>query len=226
MKKKLDAYRGRLDASQVATGINAAIENAKRLADDASLLLEVGRFPTAASLSILSIEESGKVSILRALSVAIDEKEVLYAWKDYRSHVMKNVAWILPQLVVQGARKLDDLKPIFSKDSEHPYLLDQVKQLGFYTDCLGKAHWSLPNEVIDDKLARTLVQTAKLLAKGKQISKKEIELWMKHIGPVWKKDPAWMKQALINWYAEMQQQGLATEGNNKMQQFIRDGIQE
>ena len=226
MKKKLDAYRGRLDASQVATGINAAIENAKRLADDASLLLEVGRFPTAASLSILSIEESGKVSILRALSVAIDEKEVLYAWKDYRSHVMKNVAWILPQLVAQGARKLDDLKPIFSKDSEHPYLLDQVKQLGFYTDCLGKAHWSLPNEVIDDKLARTLVQTAKLLAKGKQISKKEIELWMKHIGPVWKKDPAWMKQALINWYAEMQQQGLATEGNNKMQQFIRDGIQE
>ena len=226
MKKKLDAYRGRLDASQVATGINAAIENAKRLADDASLLLEVGRFPTAASLSILSIEESGKVSILRALSVAIDEKEVLSAWKDYRSHVMKNVAWILPQLVVQGARKLDDLKPIFSKDSEHPYLLDQVKQLGFYTDCLGKAHWTLPNEVIDEKLARTLVQTAKLLAKGKQISKKEIELWMKHIGPVWKKDPAWMKQALINWYAEMQQQGLATEGNNKMQQFIRDGIQE
>ena len=75
MKKKLDAYRGRLDASQVATGINAAIENAKRLADDASLLLEVGRFPTAASLSILSIEESGKVSILRALSVAIDEKK-------------------------------------------------------------------------------------------------------------------------------------------------------
>ena len=139
---------------------------------------------------------------------------------------MKNVAWILPQLVVQGARKLDDLKPIFSKDSEHPYLLDQVKQLGFYTDCLGKAHWTLPNEVIDEKLARTLVQTAKLLAKGKQISKKEIELWMKHIGPVWKKDPAWMKQALINWYAEMQQQGLATEGNNKMQQFIRDGIQE
>ena len=226
MKKKLDAYRGRLDASQVATGINAAIENAKRLADDASLLLEVGRFPTAASLSILSIEESGKFSILRALSVAIDEKEVLSAWKDYRSHVMKNVAWILPQLVVQGARKLDDLKPIFSKDSEHPYLLDQVKQLGFYTDCLGKAHWTLPNEVIDEKLARTLVQTAKLLAKGKQISKKEIELWMKHIGPVWKKDPAWMKQALVNWYAEMQQQGLATEGNNKMQQFIRDGIQE
>lgn len=226
MKKKLDAYRGRLDASQVATGINAAIENARRLADDASLLLEAGRFPTAASLSILSIEESGKVSILRGLSVAIDYKEVLSAWKDYRSHVMKNVAWILPQLVAQGARKLDDLKPIFSKDSEHPYLLDQVKQLGFYTDCLGKAHWSLPNEVIDEKLARTLVQTAKLLAKGKQISKKEIELWMKHIGPVSKKDPAWMKQALINWYAEMQQYGLATEGNNKMQQFIRDGIQE
>jgi len=226
MKKKLNAYRGKLNASQVATGTNAAIANARRLAEDASMLLEAGRFPTAASLSILSIEESGKVSILRAVSVALDDKEVLSAWKDYRSHVMKNVAWILPQLVAQGARKLDDLKPIFSEDSEHPYILDQVKQLGFYTDCLGKAHWSVPNEVIDEQLASTLVQTAQLLAKSKQISEMEIELWIKHIRPVWKKDPAWMKQALINWYAEMQQHGLATEGKNKMQQFIRDGIQE
>ncbi len=214
-----------MNASQVTAGINAAADNANRLAEDASMLLEAGRFPTAASIAILSIEESGKVSILRSLSVAVDKKEVLSAWKDYRSHVKKNVAWILPQLVANGARKLADLMPLFRNDSDHPYVLDQLKQLGFYTDCLGKVHWSIPNEVIDEQLARMLVQTAKILAKSKKIREREIELWIKHIGPVWRKDPAWMKQALINWYDEMQQQGLATEGKNEMQQFIRNGIE-
>ncbi len=224
MKKKLDSYKGRLNATQIAAGINAAFDNAKRLADDAAFLLDAGRLPTAASVAILSIEEAGKVSILRSLSVAVTEDEVLAAWKDYRSHVKKNVAWILPQLVAHGARKLDDLRPLFDNDSDHPYMLDQIKQIGFYTDCLGKAHWSNPKDVIDEPLARMLVQTAQILTKGVQVTGKEIELWIKHIGPVWRKNPAWMKQALINWYAEMQQHGLAAEGENKMQQFIRNGI--
>ncbi len=224
MKKKLDAYRGKLNAAQVAAGMNAASENAKRLVEDALLLLEAGRNPTAASLAILSIEEAGKVSILRALALATTEEETLDEWRNYRSHTKKNVAWILPQLAANGARKLDDLKPIFHDDSEHPYILDQLKQLGFYTDCLGKAHWFQPKEVIDESLAKTLVQTAQIIAKGSRVTEKEIELWIKHVGPVWKKDPAWMKQALVNWYADMQQHGLAAEGNNKMEQFIKDGI--
>ncbi len=71
-----------------------------------------------------------------------------------------------------------------------------------------------------------LVQTARVLAKSKHTEVKEIELWIKHIGPVWKKDPAWMKKALVNWYTEMQKHELAEEGKNKMQQFIHEGIGE
>ncbi|MBN1085452.1 AbiV family abortive infection protein [Erwinia aphidicola] len=33
--------------------------------------------------------------------------------------------------------------------TEHPFALDQLKQISFYTDCLGKAHWSIPDNVID-----------------------------------------------------------------------------
>lgn len=224
MKKKLDAYRGKLNATQVAAGMNAASENAKRLAEDALLLLEAGRIPTAASVAILSIEEAGKVSILRALALTTTDEQTLDEWRNYRSHTKKNVTWILPQLAANGARKLDDLMPIFHVDSEHPYILDQLKQLGFYTDCLGKAHWSRPGEVIDESLAKMLVQTAQILAKGSRVTEREIELWIKHVGPVWKKDPAWMKQALVNWYADMQQHGLAADGNNKMEQFIEEEI--
>ena len=111
-KKKLDSYKGKLSADQVAAGINAAIQNAKRLSEDASLLFEAGRFPSAASLAILSIEESGKVSILRALALAKTSEEIAVAWRDYRSHTKKNASWLLLQLVEQGARKLDDFKPL------------------------------------------------------------------------------------------------------------------
>ena len=226
MKKKLDAYRGKLTPSQIAAGMNAAARNARRLSEDAESLIAAGRLPTAASVAALAIEEAGKVSILRELALAKNDAETMDAWKSYRSHTSKNVAWLLPQLAAAGARKLDDLKPLFDETSDHPFLLDHLKQLGFYTDCLGNAHWALPWEVIDESLARMLVQIAKALAGKDQHTEQEIALWVEHIGPVWKKDPAWMKQALVNWYSAMQAAGLAAEGANAMEQFIRDGVQE
>ena len=144
-KKRLAQYGGELDAEQIAEGINAAQRNARRLADDAKLLLNEGRYPTAASLAALSIEESGKRSVLRGLAFAPSE-EILKAWKDYRSHRSKNAAWILPSLVADGARDLDSLRLATDSSAEHTAVLDQVKQLGLYTDCLGDAHWSEPGE--------------------------------------------------------------------------------
>jgi AbiV family abortive infection protein len=224
MKKKLDAYRGRLSAAQIADGMNAAEKNARRLLEDAETLLLVGRFPTAASLAILSIEEAGTVTILRSLALSNSDSDLAEAWRDYRSHTQKNAAWLLPQLAASGARRLDDLRSLFDKASDHPYVLDQLKQLGFYTDCLGNAHWSIPEERMDEELARMLVGTARIFAHNRTHPVREIELWIEHIGPVWKRDAAWMKQALMNWYAAMQEAGLALGGSNEMEQFIREGL--
>jgi AbiV family abortive infection protein len=117
--------------------MNAAGRNAERLCDDASLLLQEARYPSAAALAALSIEEAGKLSILRRLAVARDEEEVAECWRNYRWHTKKNIAWLLPQLVADGARRLDDFSPLFDGESDHPELLDQVKQISFYSDCLG-----------------------------------------------------------------------------------------
>jgi len=103
-------------------------------------------------------------------------------------------------------------------------MLDQLKQVGFYTDCLGNAHWSTPSQVIDESLARMLVRIAQLFSRGSEHTEKEVLLWIQYIGPVWKKDIAWMKQAVINWYAAMQAAGLAPAGANGMEEFIRDEI--
>jgi AbiV family abortive infection protein len=81
----LDSYKGKLNPSQIAEGINVAIKNSYRLAEDAQILLDAGRYPTAASVAILSIEESGKAGILRRLAIAETDDEVSQIWKDYRS---------------------------------------------------------------------------------------------------------------------------------------------
>ena len=99
----LAQYRRSLTIEQVAAGMNAATANARRLAQDARALLASGRFPTAASLAALSIEESGKVVILRRFLTAGPD-DIKGLWKEYRSHTKKNINWILPQLVAQGAR--------------------------------------------------------------------------------------------------------------------------
>jgi AbiV family abortive infection protein len=219
-KRRLNQHSGRLTAEQAAAGMNVALRNARRLALDARRLLEAGSPPSAASLAALSIEESGKVSILRGLVLAHSDSELRESWRDYRSHTKKNVAWILPHLAARGVRNLEGFRPIFDSTSNHPELLDSVKQLGFYTDCLGKGHWSEPAEVIDEGLARSLVATAELLAIEKMVSAREVELWIEHLGPVWKGPMDWMKKAVENWHAAMVTDGLLESTGLPIGEFL------
>jgi len=228
-KRVLDKYKGRLTPEEIAEGMNAAVRNAVRLAEDAELLLESGRFPSAAALAILAIEESGKLSILRRLSVAQgDDKALDTAWRGYRSHTQKNVSWLLPQLFAKGARSLDDLILLFRKDADHPFILDNLKQISLYTDCLGDSHWSVPAEVIDEEIARVLVQIARVMSKHPDATAKEIELWVKHmkpyIGPGAAADYGGAKRALRAWYADMKQHGLTTHGDEKVEAFLYGSI--
>jgi len=225
LDKKLNSYKGELSPEQIAEGINAANKNAYRLARDAEVLRDAGRFPSAASLAILSIEESGKVSILRKLALARNETELAESWRDYRSHTKKNVTWLMPQLFIKGARRLEDFLPLFDNASEHPYMLDQLKQIGFYTDCLGEAHWSIPETHIDEAIAKNLVQTADILSKPqKEVTALEIELWIKHMKPVWRTNMTAMKAALIDWDKDMVEHGLSEKGPNDMDKFINTGL--
>ncbi len=113
---------------------------------------------------------------------------------------------------------------MFEDGTEHPYLLDQVKQIGFYTDCLGRAHWSIPAAVISEDLARSIFKIAEILVGGlREYTAKEIELWIEHMGPVWH-DPLLRTQALVSWFAAMQAHGLAPSGRNEMEQFLNEGF--
>lgn len=217
---RLDSYAGMLKAAEIAEGMNAAVRNAARLVGDAQMLVEEARYPSAASLAALAIEESGKVSILRGLAAASNQKEAAAHWKAYRRHTEKNRAWILPDLVSKGARQLDELIGIFDGASEHPDMLDHVKQLGFYTDCLGKRHWSQPSEVIDQSLAAELVARAKLLTPTREVTIREVELWIKHMKGLANQQPAWRRAALMNFYRECNEEGVLAEDLQVVEDFL------
>ncbi len=204
-KRIISQYLGRLTPALAARGIEAAAKNASALHADALLLLQNQRWARAAALAILSIEESGKPSVVRSMLLARNEEELREEWRNYRNHCVKNVMWILPDLVREGARQLEELRPIFDKDDEHGPLLDALKQIGFYSDAYGNCNWSLPETGISEELAGSLVKIAEVLSSknpGSMTSEAELKLWVKHLGPVWKSSMADMKTALLACYAE------------------------
>ena len=222
-RRRLDQYAGRLSPAEIAAGMNAAAANARRLVEDAKRLLEKSRFPTALSLAVLSIEESGKVTILRSLALARDQKELSETWREYRCHTQKNRMWPFVEMVAKGARRLGDFRALFEDGAEHQFLLDNLKQLGFYTDCLGKRHWANPDEVIDENLSRQIVQVAEILLVKRQVTEREVQLWIQHVKPVWKQEMELMEAAVAAWHRQMCTEGLATDPDG-MEQFIVQGV--
>lgn len=226
MGKRLEQFCGPLTLEQIAEGMNAASNNAARLLSDAQVLLGAERYPSALALAVLAIEEAGKLSILRRMATTEDNGQVAKLWRAYRSHTKKNGAWIIMDLINRaGPTTLDDLRPLCASDAEHPYLLEQLKQIAFYTDSLGKAHWSIPANVIERELAERIITIAEVLATAKHVTPRELELWKQCMGQVTDDTaPEAAQIALSNWYAAMQAEGLRPAGHNVMQMFVATGI--
>jgi len=220
MAEGLKQYKGRLSASQITSGINAAIKNSRRLCEDAKLLFDSSRYPSALALAILSIEESGKAAILRSLSIAEDGKEIKEGWKRYRSHRDKNTHWIAVDMILEGARSLEDLSKIADPSSDHPKILDQLKQVALYTDCLDSAHWSFPEEVVDKDLAAGILRAADIFSRKQDCAEEHISLWMKHMLPVKNQSQSIQNQALLNWFNEMKDKGYMVEGDIPFGNFL------
>jgi AbiV family abortive infection protein len=219
----LPRYKGFLTPSQAAAGINAAVSNAHSLAEDASLLLHAGRFASAASLAVLSIEESGKVSVIRGLALCTTPECLAGEWKRFRRHQAKNYLGLLPDLVLRGARKLGDFRGLFTTETDcEREALDSVKQVGFYTDCLGSAHWSIPAEAASEQLASSLVGLAVTLSHPHQVTERELELWVEHMRP-WPTSLDVMKASLARWADAMVQARLMKPGHAKgFGEFLED----
>jgi AbiV family abortive infection protein len=229
-RHRLDQYKSGLTAAEIAEGMNSVRANARALYEDAVLLHRERRFPRAFALAVLAIEEAGKVSILRGLAMDAGPEDVRHSWKRFRSHREKNTMWAIGDFAAAGARRLGDFDGMYDPESDHTYLIDQLKQLALYVDCLGKRHWSVPADVVDEALVESLLQTADMLTRDKTYTAGEIELWTKHMRPVRYAPLALQKAALLNWHADMVENGLAEPEEERWSGFVGldfapDGVQ-
>jgi len=206
-------------AAEISEG---AIKNAKSLLDDAKLLFENGKYPRAISLAILSIEESGKPSIVRSMILEDDPKEISNFWKSFRKHQDKNSMWIVPELLLYEARTLESLRKVVDPKSDHPQTLDNLKQLCFYSDVFTKGKLSLPENIANKDVAKSLITIAEKSIKETLNSVDALEIWVKHLKPVWKTDMSVMKKALLSCYIELEEKNLIEVGMaNKMNEFLQ-----
>ena len=85
---------------------------------------------------------------------------------------------------------------------------------------LRQKHWSVPSQVIDKEAAEGILRVARILCKHQTYTQKEIELWVKHIKPVWKSSMPEMQAALKAWFNEMLDEGLAKESDIPFEEFV------
>lgn len=201
MTSHLQPYAGPLTVNQIAEGIAAAQANALRLIEDARVLLEAGRFPTVAALAVLAIEERGKVIILKRMVLLHEPAHLKAAWKEYRSHRAKSAGMILPELILDGARTMAAMAPAVDADTERTGLLNAVKQVSLYTDCLGDRHWTVPEDVADEELARSMLRAAEGMWGARPVLLRELELWADLVGPHYGR--ASMLEAVIQFQRAM-----------------------
>lgn len=214
---KANAWRGPLTPALAANGINAAIRNARRLLNDATILYNVGSFPSATAIGILAIEEYGKVNIIHQILLAKTDLARKKVWREYTSHTAKNTAWVMPNLLKSGARSVDDFRMLFEKHAKHQYVLDDFKQWSLYTECRG-IFWSEPAQNITAEMAIEVLNHARALVTSlPEFSAERMEIYVKHMAPVWTEhnedaNTTAIRNALADYYEECQRCGWMKQG--------------
>lgn len=191
------------------------------------MLLQAKRYESAVLLAALSIEESGKDPIIRGILTAKSRESLLRQWREFRSHTSKNRMWPFVSLAASGARRLDDFSSLFDADADadadHGEVLDQLKQLATYVDCLSGSWWTRPELAARPEVATFLVHTASILSVKKEVSEPEMSLWMEYMGSSGSSD-AEMRASLLRWEQECERLGLR-DAARQMHEFLYPGPQ-
>lgn len=232
-------YEGPITPESAAEGIRLAYSNALGLLSDAKLLFEHGRFARSAALSVLALEEFGKVSEIVGI-VELDPTETTLlrqAWRlGFRSHQSKNSALSETQFLISVSRQegraaaekltMEEMGGALVKN-EHTAWLERTKQLMLYVECLGKTPvWSSPSSRFNQKRAEAFLTLARSVAVAAKESMQEhtpemIATLAKHTRPVDKADFPALVAALKEAYKEGAARGyVSNEYVADMLQFL------
>lgn len=181
----LQPFRGQLNALDAATAIQAARLNARNLLYSASALFEKGCYAHSLALSILSIEETGKLQIIMGLYLGFSGESD--SWKAYRKHTSKT-AFFNFAIRTRAQTELSDIEEEFAQkilqSGPSPEDLDSAKQLSIYSDCFsspdGIAVHLPANLDWREKAVQCLTEAFVLVAYMRDYPAEELEVWKKY----------------------------------------------
>lgn len=226
-KLKEIQHWGSLSAEKVAEGMNAAFRNAQELYDEAEILFKQGRFARAASLAVLSIEEVGKVFLLPLLLTMTNKKHLKLIWKGYRNHKNKNNHVHLQ--MIKGAPlplTRHSIPPSQSIDRWSDGMED-LKQIGFYTDCTTTKEWGIPSDTIKEAHAAQVMNIASnSLTKYRGLdsfgSVPFLQIWSRHASGIMDMNEDQKHAAFIAVFDEAEKASLIEPGSREaMEAFLK-----
>lgn len=155
-------FNGTVSYEEAALGIETTVLNAKELLEDAKLLFENKRYPRSIAISILAIEEIGKIERIKEL--LLSKQKIHSLWKEVRSHKAKNFLWLFPRLKEDGINNTAIIKSFTTKESDSVKFLDQLKQICFYSEAIAtqvkSCEWWLPSQITDKEVAGFYITNA------------------------------------------------------------------
>lgn len=177
--KNLKKEYTKLNTSQITEGIALCYENAENYLQEANVLYNIKHFSRAASLSILGLEEIGKIEVITSPLITKDKDSEYWEkfWKKFRSHEQKQAraAYVLLRSAYEekGEEGLNEITGllIVKTPTRTGMYLNLFKQNGFYVGFdIDNAKFRSPNYITCES-ARILIDALKNCIKRYEIIK-------------------------------------------------------
>lgn len=160
----------------------AAASNARRLLDDAELLLKRGSSPSAYSLAVLAFEEAGKAWMCVTAMMVPDDVRPEWPYGDL---IIKQVdklmaAHVMAHMLASASSGRDviaSLADIGENLEELAREHNQAKQRGLYADLVDGTIWE-PVSVTKDEARRMVITVRSLLNHGVALADPEFIAWL------------------------------------------------
>lgn len=163
-------YNDKLTIPEIAAGIEATIANMEALVEAARLLLDAGNAGPAFGLAVMSLEEAGKLHVLRAMCQrgGVPNAQWRKLWASFRSHQYKSSGGLMDSYSddVRG-----DPETVLELALGHAESTDQVeaaRQWSFYVDFDAATRtWNRPPEFDEQKALDALGTAEAVLQRNK-----------------------------------------------------------
>ncbi len=166
-------FTGGISAADAIKGAQLLQENAVRLLVDAKLLLSAKRYPSAAMVAVMALDELSRFFHPLTLAKVHAPKQLAEGWRQFRSG-RRTFPWSAFQRTGQrGANSMSD--------AETNEMLSFISSLGRGVDFIEPGLWIDPSILVSRELATSIVGTAEMFCQN-MVEPRSMDIWMEAIG--------------------------------------------